>query len=293
MACVGLDPTPDMIPPALAAEALDRHGDTEEAVAAAYVAFNEAIIEAIAGHCVAVKPQVACYEAYGPAGWSALRTTIANARAAGLVVVADGKRGDIGSTSRWYRRAFFGDAPGLSGSPLTVPRADWLTVNGYLGSDNITPFLDGPAGSLGLFVLVKTSNPASGELQDTASDTGTVASTMADLVREWGADRRGGSGLSDIGAVVGATYPSEAVELRRRMPDTLFLVPGFGAQGGDAADALAGARPDGTGVLISSSRGITAAWRDAGDGADWATPASAALDDMNRRLGDALVSVTG
>ena len=300
IACVGLDPRPQLLPPDLVARCIAAHGDTAAAVAAAFVEFNRRIIDAIAGACPAVKPQAACYEAYGSAGWAALEQTVAAARAAGLTVIVDGKRNDIGSTAVHYRQAFFGDAPGLSGAALTAMHADWVTVNGYLASDTVDPFLDGPAGSRGVFVLVKTSNPSSGELQDRllASDPEragdgvetTVSEAMAQLVRRWGSTRLGTSGLSDVGAVVGATYPAQAEELRRAMPDSLFLVPGYGAQGASARDAVAGRRPDGRGVLVSSSRGIIAAWQAERDAAtnDWGDAARGALDEMNALLARAL-----
>lgn len=296
VACVGLDPRPELLPPDLVQRMLDRHGDTADAVGAAFVEFNTKIIEAIAGACPAVKPQAACYEAYGHAGWAALEATVATARAAGLSVIVDGKRNDIGSTAVHYRQAFFGDAPGLGGRPVSAMHADWVTINGYLASDTVTPFLDAAPGTRGLFVLVKTSNPSSGELQDRrVTDAGTVAETMAALVRQWGTGRTGAAGLSDVGAVVGATYPAQAEQLRAAMPDALFLVPGYGAQGGTAADALAGRRPDGRGVLVSSSRGIIGAWQSAasendatiGAAIDWGAAARAALDEMNQDLASA------
>jgi len=281
IACVGLDPRPALLPPALVEAALAQHGDTPAAVAAAFTAFNRGLIDAIAGHCAAVKPQTACYEAYGVAGWQALADTVAYARAQGIPVIIDAKRGDIGSTAEHYQQAFLGAAPGLRGAALPGMGGDWLTVNGYLGSDGVKPFLGGPG--TGVFVLVKTSNPSSGELQDLALGDGAVMDAMARLVAGWGATRRGACGLSDVGAVVGATYPEQAHRLRALMPDTVFLVPGYGAQGGSAADALAGARSDGRGVVINSSRGIIAAWQ-AARSSDWQGAARAALAAMNADL---------
>jgi orotidine-5'-phosphate decarboxylase len=288
ISCVGLDPRPALLPPPLREAALARHGDTQAAVAEAFLAFNRGLIDALAGACAALKPQAACYEAYGWHGMQALGDTISHARARGIPVILDAKRGDIGSTAEHYRQACLGEAPGLGGAALPALQADWLTINGYLGSDGVTPFLD-PAGSRhGVFVLVKTSNPSSGELQDLALAGGadapaTVMAAMARMVAQWGRPRRGRCGLSDVGAVVGATYPEQARSLRALMPDSLFLVPGYGAQGGSAADALAGARADGDGVLVNSSRAIIAAWQQ--DGArDWAAAARGALDAMNRDL---------
>lgn len=298
VACVGLDPRPELIPPSVRDAALRRHGgDGAAAVADAFVAYNTGILDAVAGRCPAVKPQVACYEAYGAAGWAALEATVAAARHRGLVVIVDGKRNDIGSTAAHYAQAAFGGAPGLDGAVMGGLGGDWLTVNGYLGADGIEPFLvpsavGGPAH--GVFVLVRTSNPSAADLQDTAGPDGTtVADRMADLVAAWGADRRGDGGLTAVGAVVGATWPAQARALRERMPDTLFLVPGYGAQGGTAADALAGARPSGDpGLLVNSSRQILAAWQH-DDADDWVGSARRAVQAMNADLAAALERTTG
>ncbi|MFP5322125.1 MAG: orotidine-5'-phosphate decarboxylase [Acidimicrobiia bacterium] len=281
IACVGLDPRPSLLPP----ELVERHragpGTPAERVAAAFLEANRRVIDAVADRCAAVKPQAACYEAYGLAGWRALAETVAHARAAGVPVILDAKRGDIGSTAAHYGQMAFGGAPDLDDGPVEGMGADWLTVNGYLGADGVEPMLADDE-RRGAFVLVKTSNPGSGELQDVAAGDATVADRVADRVAAWGADRLGACGLSAVGAVVGATYPDHARALRDRMPDTVFLVPGYGAQGGTAAEAVAGRRPDGRGVLVSSSRGITAAWQD--DGAELGDAARRALDAMNAEL---------
>jgi orotidine-5'-phosphate decarboxylase len=306
IACVGLDPRPELIPPELRDRMLAKHGPTFAAVGEAFTEFNRRIIDEVAGRCAAVKPQVACYEPYGVPGWEALELTIAHARAAGLVVIADAKRNDIGSTATHYGQAFFGGAPGLDERRLPGLGAGWLTVNGYLGFDGIGPILDEGGG---VFVLVRTSNPGAGDLQDlplAVSGEGavdqhdaaalTIAGQMATLVARWGAERVGASGFSDVGAVVGATNAEQAAALREQMPNTLFLVPGYGAQGGGASGALAGARADGSGVVVNSSRGIIGAWRHdtsgtdisgndtSGTGVDYAAAAGAALDEMNRDL---------
>ena len=283
IACVGLDPRPALLPPGLISEALKVHGDTAQGVAAAFLAFNLGLLEAIAGHCAAVKPQLACYEAYGSAGLKALELTVARARELGIPVIADGKRNDIGSTAEHYAQAFLTQAPGLAGSAIPGLGADWLTINGYLGSDGVTPFLGKAPTGTGVYVLVKTSNPSSGDLQDQPQGEGTVAEAMARLVHRWGAGRVGTCGLTDVGAVVGATWPAQARALRALMPDTPFLVPGYGAQGGSAADAKAGARADGRGILVNSSRGIIGAWQ-ATKTADWQAAARATLDAMNQDL---------
>ena len=283
IACVGLDPRPSLLPPGLRDRHRAQHGPGAAGVAAAFRAFNEAIIDAVAGHCAAVKPQAACYEAYGSAGWAALEATVAHARAAGVPVILDAKRADIGSTAEHYGQMAFGGAPDLDDQPVEGIGADWITVNPYLGEDGVLPLLG--ERTAGAFVLVKTSNRSSADLQDVATggDDHTVAERVADLVRSWGGARTGARGLSDIGAVVGATYPDHARALRERMPDTVFLVPGYGAQGGAAADALAGVRPDGRGVLVSSSRAICGAWQTSGTD-DCAGAAAAALAAMNREL---------
>jgi orotidine-5'-phosphate decarboxylase len=279
IACVGLDPRPALLPPAVVADAVRRRGDNAGAVASAFATFCQGVIDAVAGRCAAVKPQVACFEAYGGAGWQALARTVAHARSAGVVVVADGKRNDIGTTAEHYAASMFGGAPGFDGRPLGADAglgADWATVNGYLGLDGVSPFL---RPGHGVFVLVRTSNASAGEVQD-----GGVAESVADLVARWGRDRRGRCGLSDVGAVVGATWPGEARALRERMPDTVFLVPGYGSQGGTAADAVAGARPaDGRGIVVNASRSLLSAWHGT-DAADWREPIAAALDAMNADL---------
>lgn len=287
IACVGLDPRPALLPPSLRERVLATHGAGAAGVAEAFRIANEAVIDAVAGRCAAVKPQTACYEAYGSAGWAALEATVAHAAAAGIPVILDAKRGDIGSTATHYGQMAFGGAPdltdGADGEAATVDGigATWLTANPYLGADGIAPMIEGT--TAGLFVITKTSNPSSGEVQDTPSADGTVADTVADLVCKWGADRIGECGLSDIGAVVGATYPEHARALRERMPDSFLLVPGYGAQGGSGADAVVGMRDDGRGVVVSSSRGITGAWQSTGTD-DWAGAARDALDAMNRDL---------
>ncbi|MBA3697593.1 MAG: orotidine-5'-phosphate decarboxylase [Planctomycetes bacterium] len=297
IACVGLDPRPALLPSAVKEAALAKHGDTSEAVAAAFLAFNRGLLDAVAGSCAAVKPQSACYEAYGFAGVKALEETVRHAKALGIPVIMDAKRGDIGSTAEHYQQAFLGAAPSLGGKALPGLACEWLTINGYLGSDGVTPFIGKVPGTGGVFVLVKTSNPSSGELQDVrvASDVRcpmsdvdaqAVMEVTAQLVREWGSKRIGACGLNDVGAVVGATYPDQARRLRTLMPDTIFLIPGYGAQGGTAADALAGARSDGRGAIVNSSRGIIGAWQQAKDG-DWAGAARGALDAMNADLAKA------
>lgn len=241
---VGLDTAADYLPDS------GRYSDPAS-VAAAVTDFNRAIIERVAPIVPAVKVQIAYYEAMGLHGMRAFSDTCKAARAAGMVVIADAKRNDIGATAKQYASAFFG------GGDLDC---DFLTVNGYLGTDGIAPFLGRE--DKGVFVLVKTSNPSGGELQDMRLENGrTVYEQMAALVDGWGAGSVGGCGYSSVGAVVGATYPEQAVRLRAMLPHTFFLVPGYGAQGGGADGAVAGFDSRGGGGIVNSSRGIICAYR--------------------------------
>lgn len=272
--CVGLDPRPDMLPPDLA--------DAADMVRAA-VEFCRGIIEAVAEFAVCVKPQAAFFEALAPDGTAAMWQVIEHAAKHGLLVILDAKRGDISSTADAYARACFGrhyqDAPAAA--------ADAVTVNPYLGADSVEPFLavaDEFAG--GLFVLVKTSNPGSGDLQDLQTERGPVYEVAADMVCRWAQDRVGDCGYSSVGAVVGATYPRQLAELRSRMPRSLLLVPGYGAQGGAAQDVAAAFDTNGLGAVVNSSRGIMYAYQQTGG--DWrqaaATAARAMRDDLSAVL---------
>lgn len=262
---VGLDPTEALVPPQVVASFADEVRDSVETpeelpaaqLAVAFYEFNRTIIDAVAGIVPAVKPQIAMYEALGPAGIDVYTMTCDYAASRGLYVLADVKRGDIGSTAAAYAHML----TGVDGfDPWKV---DAVTVNPYLGTDGITPFVDAAKESdKDLFVLVRTSNPSSSELQmlDLA-DGSKVYEHVADLVEGWGADSIGAHGYSRVGAVVGATHPEEGKALRARMPHTFFLVPGYGAQGGTAADVRGMFDADGSGAIINSSRGIIGAWR--------------------------------
>ncbi len=194
------------------------------------------IIEACARFVVAVKPQLAFFEARGLDGMAAFAEVVHFAKGCGLLTIADAKRGDIGSTSAAYAEAFLGEGDFA---------CDAITVNPYLGSDALAPFVARVRAGRGLFVLVKTSNPSSGEFQDLQAGGRPVWEAVAERVNGWGSDFVGASGLSSVGAVVGATYPAQAARARALMPTAIVLAPGFGAQGASAADAVAGARPDG------------------------------------------------
>lgn len=265
---VGLDPTEALVPAQVVASFADEVRESVEnedelpaaQLAVAYFEFNRTIIDAVAGIVPAVKPQIAMYEALGPAGVDVYAMTCEYARERGLYVLADVKRGDIGSTAAAYARMLTGVG---EHDPWNI---DAVTVNPYLGTDGITPFVDAAAQTdKDLFVLVRTSNPSSSELQMLDLANGKkVYEHVADLVEGWGTETIGKYGYSRVGAVVGATHPEEGKALRKRMPHTFFLVPGYGAQGGTAADVRGMFDADGSGAIVNSSRGIIGAWRKSG-----------------------------
>jgi len=210
------------------------------------------IVEACAPYVVGIKPQLAFFEARGLDGMRALVEVLKLARSLDLVTIADAKRGDIGSTSAAYAEAFLGD--GDFGCDAT-------TVNPYLGSDAIAPFVAKVRTGRGVFVLVKTSNPSSGEFQDRAAPDVALWELVATRVHGWGSDFVGAYDLTPVGAVVGATYPAHGQRAREIMPNSIILVPGYGSQGASAADAVTATRPDGLGTLVSSSRGLMYAFQ--------------------------------
>ena len=275
---LGLDPDPARLWPR-AVELADRTGDGPAARAAFAVAAHCALaIEAVAEHCVAVKPQVACFERLGAPGWAALAEVVQRARDAGLIVIADAKRGDIDVTAAAYAQAFLGETPTHFGA---VPGlgADALTVNPLLGRDSLAPFVTAArAAGAGLLVLVRTSNPGAADVQDQElSGGGAVSDRLAAIVAELGADGIGESGLADIGAVVGATVPGRLASLRELMPAAPFLLPGVGAQGGRVEELAPAFAPGRAGGLVSASRGIVRAHEQRGG-----DPASAARAEAAR-----------
>ena len=273
-ACViGLDPHPALMPDEFAvcrdtsAPRADRAQATE--------AFLTEVIARLAGRVPAVKPQSAFFELLGADGAAAWERVVAAARAAGLLVIGDVKRGDIASTARAYADAFLACEP--------EHRCDAVTVNPYLGADSVEPFLEVCAAEgAGIYVLVRTSNPGSGMFQELGDPR--VVDVVADQVDRWGAELVGESGLSSVGAVVGATHPAELAQLRARMPRTPLLIPGYGAQGAGADEIAAGFLPDGRGALVNSSRGILYAHKKAAPGTDWRAATDAALDAMIAEL---------
>jgi orotidine-5'-phosphate decarboxylase len=236
------------------------------------------IVEACAASIIAIKPQLAFFEARGIEGMRAFMAVVRLATKLGLLTIADAKRGDIGPTSAAYASAFLGE--GDFG-------CDAVTINPYLGSDAIMPFLRAIPRGRGLFVLVKTSNPTSGEFQDLASARGALWECVAGRVQGIASDFLGECGLSAVGAVVGATYPEHARRARELIPSSLILVPGYGAQGAGASDAVAGRRPDGTGVVVNASRSVMYAYRNR-DGMSPAVAAAEAAEAMRMELNQAL-----
>lgn len=262
----GLDPKLDYIPSGIREAAFREYGANLEGAAAALFAFNKGLIDALCDIVPAVKPQAAYYEMYGWPGMRALAETIAYARSKGMFVITDGKRNDIGSTMEAYAAAHLGSTC-VEGHYLTAFGGDALTVNGYLGSDGINPLIDVcRQKDAGLFVLVKTSNPSSGELQNQLLEGGEpLYRRMGAMCEQWGEQLPGSEyGYSGVGAVVGATYPAQLAELRKALPHTFFLVPGYGAQGGGAADVVGAFDKSGVGAVINSSRGILCAWQKEG-----------------------------
>lgn len=282
---VGLDPTPALVPPqvvdSFAQEVSDQVEDPRELratqLSVAYFAFNCAIIDVVADIVPAVKPQIAMYEALGPAGVDVYTMTCEYAQQQGLYVLGDVKRGDIGSTAAAYAAHLTGVVQGEES--FDPWHEDAVTVNPYLGSDGIVPFVDAAkAADKDLFALVRTSNPSSSQLQELElADGRRVYEQVADLVEEWGADSIGRFGYSRVGAVVGATHPDEGRALREAMPHTFFLVPGYGAQGGTAQSVAGMFDRNGSGAIVNSSRGIIGAWRQS-ERWDASMGASAALE---------------
>lgn len=257
---VGLDPMLSYIPEQVKAAAFAEHGETLLGAAAAIWEFNRTIVDAIQDRIPAVKPQIAMYEQFGIPGLAVYQKTVAYCREKGLVVIGDIKRGDIGSTSAAYAAGHLGHVQ-VGKNSYAPFGEDFATVNPYLGTDGVKPFLDVcRAEKKGIFVLVKTSNPSSGEFQDREIDGRPLYEWVGEKVAAWGEEVMGEE-YSYVGAVVGATYPKMGEVLRRLMPRTLILVPGYGAQGGKAADLTPYFNPDGSGAIVNSSRGIIAAWK--------------------------------
>lgn len=287
---VGLDPRLESLPPELLAACREAYGPSTRAAGEALWQFNQAIIDAVHDLVPAVKPQLAFYERYGLEGLQAYVRTVRHAQAAGLLVIADAKRNDIGPTAVAYAEAFLGPTHLCE---QTVPgdfEADALTVNAFLGRDGIQPFIDqAQQHDRGLFVLVKTSNASSGEMQDLPVAGRPLYEHLAERVEAWGAASRGNCGYSAVGAVVGATYPEQARRLRVLMPHTIFLVPGYGTQGATAADVVGCFDARGYGAIVNASRSIDFAFRTQAYAAlPYAAAARAATLQMIQELRQAL-----
>ncbi len=260
---MGLDPKLEYIPAHIRAQAARVSRNAFQAAAESIAAFNFALVDAVADIVPAIKPQLAYYELYGTEGLRAFELTCRYAREKGMLVIADGKRNDIGSTAEAYSGAYLGRTVLDGEGEVPVFDADALTVNGYLGADGIAPFLaDCDRHGKGIFVLVKTSNPSSGQLQDLKlADGRAVYEMMADLVAQWGEGRTGACGYGSVGAVVGATWPRQLEEMRARMPHAWILVPGYGAQGGTAQDVAKAFDAEGLGAIVNASRSLMCAWQ--------------------------------
>ncbi|MEF9939955.1 MAG: orotidine-5'-phosphate decarboxylase [Clostridium sp.] len=258
--CVGLDPMLDYIPEHVTKKAFEEFGETPEGASEAIWQFNKEIIDATADLIPSVKPQIAMYEQFGIEGLKAYDRTVKYCQDKGLIVIGDVKRGDIGSTSAAYAAGHIGKVQ-IGSKSWAGFDTEYITVNPYLGTDGVKPFVEVcNEYDKGLFVLVKTSNPSSGEFQDRLIDGRPLYELVAEKVVEWGELSMDGA-YSNIGAVVGATYPEMSRILRMLMPKTYFLVPGYGAQGGTAADLKYCFNKDGYGAIVNSSRGIIAAYK--------------------------------
>ena len=284
---VGLDPTLNFVPGFLLDKAVNEKGETLEAAADAIFEFNKKIVDAVYDLIPAVKPQIAMYEQFGIPGLMAFKKTLDYCHEKGLLVIGDAKRGDIGSTSTAYAIGHIGKVK-VGSTEIAPFDEDFLTINPYMGSDSVVPFVEEcKKYDKGLFILVKTSNPSSGEFQDQKVGKKAVYELVGKKVDEWGAELVK-NGYSDVGAVVGATYPEMGEVLREIMPKAYILVPGYGAQGGTAAELKPFFNKDGLGAIVNSSRGIIAAYKQdkyAEYGAEgFAEAARAAVIDMKNDI---------
>ncbi|SCW28181.1 orotidine-5'-phosphate decarboxylase [Ruminococcaceae bacterium YRB3002] len=290
---MGLDPKLEYIPQKLIDEAIAEFPDDgQKATAHAIWLFNKALIDAVYDIVPAIKPQLAYYELYGIEALKVLDKTVKYAQSKDMLVIADCKRNDIGATSTAYAEGIIGSTQIIDGSSVSMMGSDCATVNGYLGIDGVKPFLDVCSrDGKGIFILVRTSNPSAGDLQDLELKDGRkVYEAMAALVNGWGKDLVGEEGFSSVGAVVGATWPEQAVEIRKLMPDNLILVPGYGAQGAGPDAAVASFTADGRGSIVNASRSLMCAWkkREDLDPSDFAAATRDEAIDMKTKLNNAL-----
>ena len=255
---MGLDPRYDMLPECVR----NKYDASLEGACEAILEYNKALIDATCDIVPAVNPQVAFYEMFVIEGMRVFNETCKYAKEKGMVVIADCKRGDIGSTAQGYSNAFLGKTP-IGENEVDIFNVDFVTVNPYMGTDCVKPFVDDcKKYNKGIFVLVKTSNKSSGELQDLVLENGKkIYETVAELVNEWGKDLVGECGYSSVSSVVGATYPEQLAELRKIMPTSYFLIPGYGAQGGKASDIALGFDGNGLGGIVNASRSLMCAYK--------------------------------
>ncbi|MDR2664831.1 MAG: orotidine-5'-phosphate decarboxylase [Oscillospiraceae bacterium] len=282
----GLDPSLGHIPPDIVRKHIVARGETLASAADAYFDFNAGLIDALYDIVPAVKLQSAFYEALGPCGAVALKNTADYASGRGMYVILDAKRGDIGSTAEAYSEGYLGTFK-IGATEFEPYNFDAMTVNAYLGSDGLVPFMEtAKRRDKAIFVLAKTSNPSSGELQDIDIGGGRrVYTAVGDMACALSAGDTGRRGFERAGIVAGATYPGELAALRERLPHTFFLVPGYGAQGGGAQDAAAAFARGGAGAIVNSSRAIICAWKNTGaGGADYAEAARAEALRMREAL---------
>lgn len=255
---IGIDPNYENIPKCIKS----KYDESMSGVAQAILEFNKTLVDATYDIIPAVKINIAFYEMYGLEGMKTFEKTCNYAKEKGMIVIADIKRGDIGTTARAYSNAFLGKTK-IGEKEESIYDVDFVTLNAYMGIDAIKPFIeDSKKYNKGAFILVKTSNPSSGELQDEKLETGEeIYTKVAKLVEKWGEELRGEYGYSSISAVVGATYPKQLEDLREIAPHTFFLIPGYGAQGGKAEDIALGFDEDGIGGIVNSSRGLMYAYK--------------------------------
>lgn len=255
---MGLDPRYEMLPECVTS----KYPKTLDGVARAIIEYNKALIDATYDIIPAIKPQIAFYEMFGIPGMEAFEETCKYAKEKGMVVIADIKRGDIGSTAAGYSNAYLGKTK-IGDIEQSIFDVDFVTVNPYMGTDCVKPFIeDCKKYNKGLFILVKTSNPSSGELQDLKLESGEeVYTNVAKLVEKWGEELRGQYNYSSIAAVVGATYPKQLEDIRKTAPHTFFLIPGYGAQGGKPEDIALGFDQEGLGGIVNASRSLMCAYK--------------------------------
>lgn len=288
----GLDPLPEHIPGHILRRHIDEKGETLEAMAGAYLEWGCALIDALCDIVPAVKPQSAYYEMLGHWGIIILKEIINYAKSKGLYVILDAKRNDIGTTATAYSEAYLGGIT-IGETRVSPFGCDSMTINAYLGSDGVMPFIETcKRENKSVFALVKTSNPSSGQLQDLVAGDRSFYTAVGDLMARISGDTIGKYGFSCVGAVVGATYPSDMRALRSRLKNTFFLVPGYGAQGGGAEDAAFAFNENGHGAIINSSRAIMCAWKRTGsDGRDFTDAARAEAISMRDELKKQIIIV--